>query len=70
MPQQQLFNPEATSRQELMASRSPQFIALEIRAIKGQLATPPLNSEERQIMKEYMDLTRRFRLEPDPDSPF
>jgi hypothetical protein len=64
---QQPFNAEATNREELMSSRSRQFVEVETRAVKGQRLT----REERQLMIEYTALSREVgRYEPDPDSPY
>ena len=54
----QPFNPNATTRQELMDSRSSQFIAIDSRAAKGQLAEPPLTSEERALVAQFAALNR------------
>lgn len=57
------FNVEAKTRNELMASRSHQFIAIHIRAAKGQLAEPTLSRDERALVAQFesicRDLTRR-----------
>ena len=57
MPMQP-FNPEAKTRAELMESRSRQFIALDARATKGQLANPLLTREERELVKQFDEINR------------
>lgn len=64
MPHAPGFNAEATNRDELMSSRTPWFIQIEIRAAKGQRLT----REERQLMNEYSLLSRQVgRVELDSD---
>jgi len=61
------FNPEATNREELMSSRTPAFIQVDIRAAKGE----HLTREERQLMDEYSRLSREVgRFEPGQDRPY
>lgn len=55
----QPFDPEAKTLAELVASRTPRFVDLEVRAAKGQYARPPLTREERELVKEYLNLTRQ-----------
>lgn len=67
----QPFNPDAESRRELMESRSRAFINVEIRAAKGDLADPPLTHPERALMRDYIELTKRFpQVEIDSDRPW
>lgn len=54
----QPFDPEAKTRRELMDSRSAPFIALDARAAKGHLATPPLTREERALVQQFADVSR------------
>ena len=54
----QPFNPEATTRAELMESRSPQFIAIDSRAAKGHYATPPVTREEHALSRQFLALLR------------
>jgi hypothetical protein len=64
MPHEQGFNAEAKNREELMSSRTPRFIEIEIRAAKGQRLT----REERAVMTEYLALSRevgQFELDAD-----
>lgn len=49
---QAAFNAEATNRDELMSSRTPWFIQIEIKAAKGER----LSREERQLMDAGEDL--------------
>jgi hypothetical protein len=64
------FNPDATTRAELMASRSRQFIALDARAAKGHLATPPLTRKERELVAQFTDIARDLaRADTDVKSP-
>jgi hypothetical protein len=61
---QAMFNSEATNRQELMSSRTPRFIEIEIRTAKGQRLT----REERALMNEYLALSREVgQVELDSD---
>jgi hypothetical protein len=54
MPAQAPFNADATNRQELMSSRTPRFIEIDIRAAKGERLT----REERQLVEEFSKLSR------------
>jgi len=53
------YNAEATTRAELMESRSRQFIAIDVRAAKGQLATPPLTRQEHDLVRQFLALLRQ-----------
>lgn len=54
----QPFDPEAKTREDLMASRSRQFIALDVRAAKGHLSTPPLTRQERELVAHFHSVAR------------
>jgi hypothetical protein len=57
------FNAEATTKEDLEASRSPEFLQLETRVLKGG-ATPlgvamgvePVSVDEMKLVQEYVDL--------------
>lgn len=72
----QPFDPEAKSREDLMASRSRQFIALDARAAKGHLSTPPLTRQERELVAHFASVARNLERDqsaasaPAPDRPW
>jgi hypothetical protein len=61
------FNAEAPTKEELEASRSPEFAALDERALKGgskreaaALGVQPLTIEEQKTIAEYLALHRKL----------
>ena len=42
-----------------MESRSRQFIAIDARAAKGQLATPPLTRQEHDLVRQFLARLRQ-----------
>jgi hypothetical protein len=59
------FNPEATTKEELEASRTPEFFDIELRAFKGGASgsgtesgfgVKPLTTDERHLLSEYLKL--------------
>ncbi len=55
----QPFDPNAKTRQELIDSRSQQFIAIDARAAKGHYATPPVTREEHALVRQFLALLRQ-----------
>lgn len=53
------FNSDAQTKEELERSRTPDFIQLEIRGLKGGLGAERLNVEEQKLMDEYLALHRK-----------
>ena len=61
------FNAEAGTKEELEASRTPEFLQLEIRALKGGatrealvMGVQPLTVEEQHLMSEYLALHQKL----------
>jgi hypothetical protein len=57
------FNAEAKTKEDLEASRSPEFVDLELRALKGgskreaaAFGVQPLTIEEQKIVTKYLAL--------------
>lgn len=53
------FNRDAETKEELNASRTAEFLDIEIRGIKGHLGNPPLTPEEQALYREFHEVEKR-----------